>query len=323
MNFLRIATAVSMAFGLMAWPAVAADSPAPAPAAKGVPSWILSPVGVGKSAEGATSKTAAQKGLAIQLGEHGEAAVAYDLELCRLLGGWTGQFATPADLLSHAPNPTALGDVAFTTGQIAGVITGDAKEPWHDDRPTPAGPLPPGQAQFVGFYPNGARTILKWRIGGIEVLEMPSYDVVLNGGGYFTRTFQVPPSMRPIQLLVAGDLQPDGPIDVLTHLKSDAVVPGLEDKERIMQSTPWVHGEHGEVMIWAAGDPDGSTWRLINGQLALEIPQHAKPTTFQIAYWTAPKNDPDGKTAPLFFHEPDIDLQALIRDVPMQQPEAK
>jgi hypothetical protein len=319
MNLLRIATAGPIALALWAWPAMAADS---TPVLGATPSWILGPVGVGKAAEGGTPKTSAQRALAIKLGEQGEAAVAYDLELCRLLGGWTGKFATPGDLLSHDSNPTALGTVAFTTGQVAGVIYGDAREPWHDDRPAPAGPLPQGQAQFIGFYPNGARTVLKWNVGGVDVLEMPGYDVVLNGGGYFTRTFEVAPSMRPMQLLVAGDLQPDGPIDVLTHLKSDAEVPGLEDKERIMQSTPWVHGEQGEVMIWAAGDPDGSTWRLINGQLALEIPLHAKPATFQIAYWTAPKTDPDGKTAPLFFHEPAVDLQALIRDIPMQQPGA-
>ena len=80
-----------------------------------------------------------------------------------------------------------------------------------------------------------------------------------------------------------------------------------------MQSTPWVHGDRGEVMIWAAGDPDGSTWRLVNGELALEVPPRAKAATFQIAYWTAPKHDPDGHTAPLFFREPQIDLAALTR----------
>jgi hypothetical protein len=261
--------------------------------------------------------------MAIKLGESGEAAVAYDLELCRLVGAWTGKFASPADVVSKGDHPAALGDIVFTTGEIAGVMAGPANGPWRDERPAPSGPLPAGQARFKGFFVSGDKTILKWDLGGIEVLEMPGHEVVLNGGGYFTRTFCVAPSMTPTQLLVAGDLQPNGPIDVLAHLKSEGEVPGLEDKERIMQSTPWVHGENGEVMIWAAGDPDGSTWRLVNEQLALEVPPHAKAATFQIAYWTAPKNDPDGKTAPLFFREPQIDLPALTRDIPLQQPATK
>jgi len=68
------------------------------------------------------------------------------------------------------------------------------------------------------------------------------------------------------------------------------------------------------VMIWAAGDPDGSVWRVINGQLALEVAPHLKAATFQIAYWLAPRSDPDGRTAPLFFREPALDLAALVRD---------
>jgi len=310
--------ACSFAFGGFVFPA-AGQNP---PAAGDAPShWALGAFGVGRGADGKSSKTAAPKGLAITLGEHGDAAVAYDLDLCRIVGAWTGKFTSPAEALSRGDHPAAIGEVAFTTSEIAGVISGPAKEPWHDDRPAPTGPLPAGQAQFKGFFVRGDKTILKWDLSGTEVLEMPGHEVVMNGGGYFTRTFCVAPCMVPTQLLVAADLQPGGPIDVLTHLKSEGEVPGLEDKERIMQSTPWAHGEKGEVMIWAAGDPDGSTWRLVNDQLTLEVPQHAKPVTFQIAYWIAPKSDPDGKTAPLFFREPQLDLHALTNGLTLQMPE--
>jgi len=236
-------------------------------------------------------------------------------------------------------------DVAFTTGEIAGFIGGPALDPTQDpvanpanpvDRPPPkidgpapatgrpeaswrdprtgsSGPLPAGQARFEGCFVNGRMTILKWKIGETEVLELPAYDVVLNGGGYFTRTFQVAGGEQPIRILVAGSPQPDGPVNFPTHKRTEGEVPGLEDKERVMQSTPWVHGDRGEVMVWAAGDPDGSVWRLVNGELALEVPPRSKAATFQIAYWIAPKNDPDGRTAPLYFREPEIDLAALTR----------
>jgi hypothetical protein len=240
-------------------------------------------------------KTTALRGIAIKIGDHGEAAVAYDLELCRIAGAWTGKFTAPMNLTSGGKYARAMGNVAFTTGAAPGFI-----------------PPPPGQARFKGFYVNGSRTILKWDTGGMEVLEMPGYDEVMNGGGFFTRTFFVPASQQPIQILVAGDPQRDNPFDVPTHRRTEGAVPGFEDKERVMQSTPWVHGEQGEVMIWAAGDPDGSMWRKSNGQLALEVAAHLKPVTFQIAYWTAPAKDRDGRSAPLFFREPEMDLPALV-----------
>jgi len=283
--------------------------------------------------------------MAITIGEEGEAAVAYDLELCRMVGAWTGKATAPIRLTPGGEHPTATEELAFTTGEIAGFIRGPAlrvpgeragnqanradgtpdvaagvvsateapETTWHDPRAGSTGPLPPGEARFEGFYVNRKVTILKWEIGGTEVLELPAYDVVLNGGGYFTRTFHVAQGGPAIRILIAGSPQPDGPVNFPAHKRAEGEVPGLEDKERVMQSTPWVHGDRGEVMIWAAGDPDGSTWRLVNGELALEVPPRAKAATFQIAYWTAPKHDPDGHTAPLFFREPQIDLAALTR----------
>jgi hypothetical protein len=280
--------------------------------------------------------------MAIQVGQEGEATMAYDLDLCRILGAWAAKLPS-----SSASGPVAtvnVDDPAFVTGDVAGYLLGEpaagaaaaeglppaASPPdapaavdaspiaWHDPRTAKPGPLPQGHARCLGYCVNGSQTILKWDIGGTEVLELPAYDVVLNGGGYFTRTLQVAESRQAVRILVAGNPQPDGPINIPTHQRSAAEVPGLEGKERVLQSTPWVHGEHGEVMIWSAGDPDGSTWRLINGELALEVPPRAKAATFQIAYWIAPRDDPDGKGAPLFFQDPEVDLAALTRGAAWQ-----
>ena len=150
----------------------------------------------------------ALKGIAIKVGEHGEAAVAYDLDLCRMAGAWTGKFTTPMNLMSRGEFPTAMGEVSFTTREIPGFVaaelphakdakdakeensnsalrpsrpsreessTSPAEDSWKDPRPEPFGPLPPGQARFRGFYVNGDKTILKWDIGGVEVLEMPEW----------------------------------------------------------------------------------------------------------------------------------------------------
>jgi hypothetical protein len=308
---------------------------AAAPTSTGGPAgpWALGAISMGLGEDAASLKAGAAKGLAIKVGEEGEAAVAYDLELCRLVRAWKGKFVTQVKSPAGGESLAPAGSVTFSTGNVAGLLIGPAsrlagdapdKTPavnWRDPRSQPTGPLPAGQAQSKGFYVNGDKVILKWEIGGMTVLELPAYDVVLNGGGHFTRTFHVPAGAQAIQILVAADPEPNGPFNVPTHLKTEGEAAGLEDKERIMQSTPWVHGEHGDVMVWAAGDPDGSKWRMVNGQLALEVAPRMKATTFQIAYWPAPKSDPDGRTAPLFFREPVIDLPALIRDATFHAPD--
>ena len=282
---LCVLVAVSLPWFGQKKPPATAEAPGP---------WILGTIGVGKQPDG-TIKTTALKGLAIKVGEHGEATVAYDLDLCRMAGAWTGGFTTPMDLMSRGEYPTAVGAVAFTTGEVPGFQAGggrfpvgneqsnqinqrsdqkkdqsfsekdssdegkerseaekdsskarkkrsesekgsaevgkersdsakdssdlgkqrsdpkmdsteagkersapasgqsepgkersdsktdrsksgsDGTNPWRDPRPEPFGPLPPGQARFRGFYVNGHKTILKWDLGGVEVLEMPEW----------------------------------------------------------------------------------------------------------------------------------------------------
>ena len=253
------------------------------PAGEAPGPWILGTIGVGKTADPKVPQTTALKGIAIKVGENGEAAVAYDLDLCRMVGAWTGKFTTPMNLMSRGEYPTAMGEVAFTTGEVpgfllstfesrvlnkpAGVLNKDAGVPrklpgvpdksagvlnkqdgaldksaggqnipagvlenqsgaqkntagvlgkdsgavqnpagavetvsgpaWKDPRPEPFGPLPEGQARFRGFYVNGGKTILKWDIGGVEVLERPDY-LGAPDLDRFTRAFSVGPSKASI-----------------------------------------------------------------------------------------------------------------------------
>lgn len=200
------------------------------PAGEAPGPWLLGTIGVGKTADPKVPQTTALKGLAIRVGEKGEAAVAYDLDLCRMVGAWTGKFTTPMNLMSRGEYPTALGEVAFTTGETPGFLLGegttkDTKSTkgeqasgtseslrdlrallgFHDTRPEPFGPLPPGQARFKGFYVNGGKTILKWDIGGTEVLEMPGL-LPVGPHKFFYRTFTIAPHEQPITLRIAKRL---------------------------------------------------------------------------------------------------------------------
>lgn len=173
--------------------------------------WILGTIGVGKTEDPKVPKTTALKGIAIKVGEKGEAAVAYDLDLCRMVGAWTGKFTTPMNLMSRGEYPTAMGEVAFTSSDVPGFFlvesnpapsdrARDYGEPteemiqkrWRDSRGEPFGPLAQGQVRFRGFYVHGDKRILKWEVGGTEVLELPRYEMIQRGM-CFTRTLVVAP----------------------------------------------------------------------------------------------------------------------------------
>ena len=169
--------------------------------------WILGTIGVGKNADG-TVKTTALKGLAIKVGDKGEAAVCYDLDLCRMTGAWTGKFTTPMNLMSRGEYPVAMGEVAFTTGEIAGFTTGDAAA-WKDARAEPFGPLPTGQARFKGFHTCGDATVIVWDFAGTEILELPGY-LGAPDLDRFTRAFSVGPSKAPILIPLCRAEAPAG-----------------------------------------------------------------------------------------------------------------
>jgi len=167
--------------------------------------WIFATIGVGKNADG-TPKTMALKGLAIRVGEHGEAAVCYDLDLCRMVGAWTGGFTTPMNLMSRGDYPRSIGAVAFHTREAAGFLVaaqdGSAVD-WKDPRSEPFGPLP--TLKYRGMHVSGSEpesgngVVIEWEFEGTKILEKPSY-VRREGKDCFTREFQFAPHLQTILL---------------------------------------------------------------------------------------------------------------------------
>jgi len=329
------------------------------PAGEAPGPWLLGTIGVGKGEDGKTPKTTALKGLAIKVGEKGEAAVAYDLDLCRLSGAWTGKFTTPMNLMSRGEYPVAMGDVAFTTGEVAGFIALDgphskdakdaksdeAKTPlrpsqplreaspggdWKDPRPKPFGPLPQGQARFKGFYVNGDKTILKWDIGGTEVLEMPGYDGS-QSPGLFTRTFRIAPATRPLSIAIAPvhpkletELRENGAsLDKIMLNKTwfaEAVTKGqIADRD-----LPFI--DFAGSCIVPRVDTDGSvkpTWHLRNNHLWVEVPPHDQPLQMRFTLYGG-REDVGGQAIGRMSTEkvpPIIDVTQLTNGGPARWPE--
>jgi hypothetical protein len=130
---------VGLLFGQAKKPAKKATVAAPVAEATG--QWILGTVGVGKQKDGSIDSTGL-KGLAIRLGDDGKKGIAYDLDLCRPIGAWSGKFTTEMNLMSRGDYPTAIGETIFVTGDFAGFMVGDdaaALAPRKGFGPLPAG----------------------------------------------------------------------------------------------------------------------------------------------------------------------------------------
>jgi sugar phosphate isomerase/epimerase len=103
------------------------------------------------------------KGLAVRVGENGEAAVAYDLATMTLRAGWTNGFLKfdPARYgLLNAPKPA--GKITFT---------GSAKPAWGD-----------AKVKWRGLRVNGNRVALEYEVNGVLVRETPWCRVMRVGG---------------------------------------------------------------------------------------------------------------------------------------------
>jgi hypothetical protein len=119
--------------------------------------FLSATIGAGKP-----SGNVANKGVAIRLGEKGDAGVLFDTDLVRMAAGWTGGFLKLQGVAfdgAHGPNPEAAGDVKFATGQTPGWARPGTKD-FADPRSEPFGPLPGQWAKYRGLYLHGEQVVL-------------------------------------------------------------------------------------------------------------------------------------------------------------------
>ena len=294
------------------------------PAGEAPGPWILGTIGVGKQPDG-TMTTTALKGIAIKVGENGEAAVAYDLDLCRMAGAWTGKFTTPMNLMSRGDFPTAMGEVAFHTDAVPGYISGDKKVPWKDSRPEPFGPLPQGQARFKGFYVNGDKTILKWDIAGTEVLEMPGYEVK-EGIAFFTRTFEIAATRSELRI----------PLFTTPWKEGEAVLWNDAQNRRLESQS---YNEGGKIIEAILSAPGGGPpydkrkdylYQVTNsnGTCMLRVQPEDRVRRFQVRIWSGARTD-EQKSIHTYIENallrPEVfvlpDLTALTKGGPARWPD--
>jgi hypothetical protein len=130
-------------------------------------------------------------------------AVAYDEDLARVAGGWTGGFVKiNPDRDALLGNDSLQGKLVFHTPEIPGWDFPDTREA----AKRKGGPLPRGTVRYRGLYLHGDKVVLEWSVGAGRVLEHPWATT----DGVFTRTFRVRGLDAPRKLLVAAKGVPAG-----------------------------------------------------------------------------------------------------------------
>ncbi len=279
------------------------------PAGEAPGPWLFGTVGIGKTAEG-TPETTALKGLALKLGENSEAAICYDLDLCRAAGAWSGgKFTTPMNLMSRGEYPTGLGTPAFLTAEAAGIQ--DA-QPWKDPRSEPFGPLP--SVRYGGVYLHGKRAVIKWNAGATEILESPWYEK-RGELEVFSRTLLIGPSAGVLRIAVCRVPENAEPTEGVAFfsVKKDA---------RVIERAGFTKFvDNGKVVVATDhGLPSDAAWQRSGGQLFVVIPPHEKPITFRILVGVGPESL---DTLPPLTSEPPLeDLAKLTQGAPARWPES-
>jgi glucose/arabinose dehydrogenase len=134
--------------------------------------WIFATVGVDRKADG-TAEHTALKGLALRLGEEGRHALAYDTELARVVGGWSGKFVSEMNLMSRGEYPSSLGSTYFSTDDDwAGLAVGEQASQLAKRQGF--GPLGRAHYRLAGFHPAGDG-LLRFAVPGStdQVTEAP------------------------------------------------------------------------------------------------------------------------------------------------------
>jgi hypothetical protein len=239
------------------------------------------------------------KGVAIHLGGDSEAAICFDIDLCRYGAGWTEGFlnlrGTPYDG-AHGPAPAVQGKVQWkTTGGPGWAKPGttDLKDP----RKEPYGPLPREWARFLGMYVHGDKVLPRYKVGDCEILELPSFAMT-DGRPVFTRTINASASTQP-----------------LTHVILD--MPGNGQKQL---GGPQLLGFGGATVsvVGLVNAPEGATLEVDGTRVLLKLPALKTPAKFRVNITTATAEDfTNGKLATLAGKTTDnLDLTPFTKGGP-------
>ncbi|MDH3583809.1 MAG: hypothetical protein OER86_06305, partial [Phycisphaerae bacterium] len=193
----RLTAACLLAIGAVALPS--------APAQSAEPRWASMDLGpTFSSTFNVNGET--PKGLAVRLGEKGEAGILYDEDLLRVAAVWTGKFVKINGGRNALLGNDNIGERARLgaprlPGWSKDGSLADPREPYRNKT---WGPLPRDWARYGGLYMHGNRVVLKYTVGSATVLEQPWAETA-GGRTIFTRTFEISGLKKASDVVIARD----------------------------------------------------------------------------------------------------------------------
>lgn len=214
------------------------------------------------------------KSHAIMLADERRAGVVFDTELLRMAAGWNGaRYVLTGTVFDwkHGPHPYLDGTPVFETPAAPGWARDGS---FADPRPEGFGPLPADWAKYKGRYRFGDKVVLRYSVGGTDVLEMPGLQDDW-GVELLTRTIEIGPAREPLLLEVAAGPAP------ARQLSLQRLAPGQG-----AAGDHLVHFGGGEATaVGVAGISRKARWDLsAPGHARLRIPRSSAPQRFTLYY---------------------------------------
>lgn len=209
------------------------------------------------------SEILAFKAIAVRVAP--DAVMAFDTDLLRVAGAWTGgvlHWYPARDGLQEWPTPD--GFLHFTNAKRPGWTTRN----FNDPRPRPYGPLTDGR-RYNGLHVHGDSVVLSYSVMESDVLEMFGFERVQEQP-IFTRTLNVSPANEALSLHVV-----QAPEGRATTVEQTMLAPS--------RGYVQIRSSHETRTIGFEGLPEGATWRLQNSHLILALETVEQPLRFRIA----------------------------------------
>ncbi len=208
----------------------------------------------------------AHKAIVVQIAADPQAVIAFDTDLLRVAGAWTGGFLKwyPArDGLQEWPSPDGF-DHHATSARPGWSL--DRK--FTDPRAWKYGPMSPARGAYKGLHLHGERVVFSYSVGGCDVLESHAFERV-GPHPVFRRVLNLSATQETLSLSVLQ--APDGPATELERVDASEF--------------------HGYVRIRAGGEarlvghhglPAGAAWRLTDRHLILDLPPLSDPVRLSL-----------------------------------------
>ncbi len=214
------------------------------------------------------------KGIAIKVGDKGDATVCFDTLLVTYAGAWTGGFLELSSRrFGFTGDAKPKGDIAYSNKLTPGWSKGNN---FGDPRKSKTVPLPRDWAHYKGLYQSGKKITLHYTVGGVKVLDHPWLESHGNISA-LTRELEIAPSKTELRFMVAS--------------QSKSRTSSFQQK-----GTRSVQLEQGKKLI-AVSVSGGKAIATASGKEAIivRVPAHDKPVQVKVFIW-----DGNRQQLPLF-----------------------